>query len=80
MPLRNKLPPIPSSQFNAELTCGHCDGVTGHEPWCITQNASVQYAYQVITDPAQLSVEDHLILHALGVAWMAKKTQRKVRQ
>ena len=61
-----------SNQDSADSACGHCDGVTGHEAWCITQNASVQYAYQVVADSGLLSTGDHLILHALGVTWTSK--------
>jgi hypothetical protein len=35
------------------------------------QNTRVRYAYQLIADSALLSVEDFLILHALGTAWTA---------
>ena len=58
-----------SNQYNAETECEHCRGVVRHEPWCITQNEAVAYAYGVSVDPAQLSFEDELILHALGVSW-----------
>jgi hypothetical protein len=77
MPTRNELPPLHSNKYSADLACGHCDGVIRHEPWCITQNASVRYAYQVITDPTYLSLADHLILHALGVAWTVQKVRLK---
>jgi hypothetical protein len=80
MPRRSELPLLNNNESSADLTCGHCDGATDHEPWCITQNPSVQYAYQIITDPAHLSFEDYLILHALGAAWTAQKTRRKLRQ
>ena len=66
-----------SNQYSADSACGHCDGVIRHEPWCITQNASVQYAYQVIADPAQMSRGDRLILHALGARWTAKRNLLK---
>jgi hypothetical protein len=76
MPLPNEFQLTNCNQYSADLACGHCDGVIRHEPWCITQNTSVQYAYQVISDPAHLSFEDHLILHALGAAWTAQKSWR----
>jgi len=78
MPLSKDLSLIHCKQYSADSACGHCDGVIRHEPWCITQNTSVQYAYHVISDPAHLSVEDHLILHALGTAWTAHKLLVKV--
>jgi hypothetical protein len=69
MPVQDHLPSSHSNQYSADSACGHCDGVIRHEPWCITQNASVQYAYQAVSDPCHLSPGDHLILHALGTAW-----------
>jgi len=73
MPLQDKVPLVFSNRCRADLTCAHCDGVIRHEPWCITQNALVQYAYQVINDPAHMSPGDSLILHALGATWTAKR-------
>lgn len=54
MPVQNQLPLSHSNQYSADSACGHCDGVIRHEPWCITQNPSVQYAYQVVSDPSKL--------------------------
>jgi hypothetical protein len=68
-----------SNQYSADSACGHCDGVIRHEAWCVTQNAGVQYAYQVVSDPGFLSTRDHLILHALGVAWIPKRILSKTR-
>lgn len=56
----------------AEISCQHCRGVIRHEPWCITSNQLVHYAYQIISDPAQLTAGDALILHSLGVRWDIK--------
>ena len=78
MSLENKVSLVHSNQYSADSACGHCDGVIRHEPWCITQNASVQYAYQVIGNPGRLSRADRLILHALGARWTAKRTRPKV--
>lgn len=58
-----------SNQYSADSECEHCSGVVRHEPWCITRNQSVSYAYEAILDPGKLTLEDELILHALGVAW-----------
>jgi hypothetical protein len=44
-----------SNKYSADSACGHYEGVVRHEPWCVTQNASVQYAYRVISDPSHLS-------------------------
>jgi hypothetical protein len=68
-----------SNQYSADSACGHCDGVIRHEAWCVTQNPGVQYAYQVVSDPGLLSTGDHLILHALGVAWTLKRILSKTR-
>jgi hypothetical protein len=73
MPAQSQIPLSHSNQYSAESACGHCDGVIRHEPWCVTQNATVQYAYQAVSDPAHLSHGDHLILHALGAAWTTKR-------
>jgi hypothetical protein len=65
-----KEPPLThSNQYSADSACGHCDGVIRHEPWCITQNDGVRYAFRVIVDPDHMTTGDRLILHALGAAW-----------
>jgi hypothetical protein len=78
--LKQSLSLTHSNQYSADSACGHCDGVIRHEAWCITQNASVQYASQVVSDPSLLSTGDHLILHALGVAWTPKRILAKARR
>lgn len=72
MAVQDQLPLSHSNKDSADLACGYCDGILGHEPWCVTQNASVQYAYQIILDPSQLSLGDDLTLHAWGAAWTTK--------
>jgi hypothetical protein len=79
MPVQDYFPSSHSNQYSADSACGHCDGIIHHEVWCITQNASVQYAYQAVSDPANLNPGDHLILHALGAAWTAKKSRSRAR-
>ncbi len=69
MQRRDGPPLIHSNRYSADSACRHCGGIVRHEHWCRTQKASVQYAYRVVTDPAHLSIEDRLILHALGAAW-----------
>jgi hypothetical protein len=59
-----------SNQYTAETECEHCGGVIRHEPWCITNNPTVAYAYGAVLDADQLTIEDRLILHALGTAWI----------
>jgi hypothetical protein len=78
MPLQSQLPLTHSNRYSADSACGHCDGVVRHESWCMTQNTSVQYAYQVVSDPSHLSPGDHLILHALGAAWTTKRILPKL--
>jgi len=58
-----------SNKYTADSACGHCGGVVYHEPWCITCNREVAYAYEALVDAGKLSLEDQLILHALGAAW-----------
>jgi hypothetical protein len=79
MPVQHQHPSIHSNQYSADSACGHCDGVIRHEPWCITQNASVQYVYQAVSGTGELDPGDHLILHALGVAWTAKRILPRMR-
>ena len=60
-----------SNQYLAAVACEYCQAGPGHEPWCITQNLRVLEAWQPVLDPSKLSFQDQLILHALGVAWIA---------
>jgi hypothetical protein len=71
MLVQDRLPSSHSNQHRADSTCGHCDGTSSHEPWCVTQSANVHYAYQVAGDSCHLSPGDRLILHALGASWTA---------
>jgi len=61
------------NQYNADSSCAHCEGVIRHERWCLTQNADVRYAFQVALYPKHLTLQDSLILHALGVSWNGDK-------
>src|SRR3984957_5481361 len=79
MAVQDHLPSSYSNQYSADSACGHCDGISRHESWCITQNASVQYAYQAVSGTGQLNPGDHLILHALGAAWTGQKMLSKPR-
>jgi hypothetical protein len=58
------------NRYHAQVTCEHCAGVVRHEPWCISLNSSILYAYQIVVDASVLTLSDHLILHALGVKWI----------
>ncbi len=60
------------NQYTADSACSHCSGVVSHEPWCSTQNSNVRYAFQAVIYSDCLTVQDTLILHALGVAWEGK--------
>lgn len=64
-----------SNRYNAGQACEHCEGVVRHEKWCITCDPMVQYAYGVVLDSEKLSLRDRLILHALGVSWVANRCQ-----
>ena len=55
-----------------EIGCEHCRACGHHEPWCRAVNKLVGYAFQIVTDPDQVSFGDMLILHSLGVIWDAK--------
>jgi hypothetical protein len=74
MPQEGHLSGSHTNQYSTDAVCGHCDRFSYHEHWCITQNTSVRYAYQTVADPGLLSLGDHLILHALGVAWTKRRT------
>lgn len=58
-----------ANRYSADSACAHCNRVLRHERWCSTQNSNVRYALQVVLYPDCLTVQDRLILHALGVAW-----------
>lgn len=58
-----------SGRYNAGTVCGHCQGVTEHEHWCVTRDPRVSYAYEIVTSAAKMTFADTLILHSLGVAW-----------
>ena len=61
-----------SNRYHAQAACEHCEGIIRHEPWCITLDPIVRYAYQIVLDPCQLTMSDALILHSLGVMWGGK--------
>lgn len=58
-----------SNRYHAAAECEHCHGIVRHESWCITMDATVAYAYEIVADPAKLTMGDALILHSLGVIW-----------
>jgi hypothetical protein len=64
-----------SNRYNAQGACEHCGGVVCHEPWCMTLNTEISYAYKIVMDPAALTVGDHLILHSLGATWSKQGCQ-----
>jgi hypothetical protein len=62
-----------SNRYTAESACEHCAGIVRHEPWCITVDRIVYYAFEIVADPSKLTVGDSLILHSLGVNWATNK-------
>jgi hypothetical protein len=58
-----------SNQYSESSVCNHCAGVTIHEPWCLTCNTVVRYAFEAALGTGHLTLGDELILHALGVEW-----------
>jgi hypothetical protein len=69
MSVQDQLPLPHGNQYAADAPCVHCEGVIHHESWCATHNACVHYAYEAVLNPNSLSLEDYLVLHALGVSW-----------
>lgn len=61
-----------SNRYSEQAACEHCEGIIRHEPWCITSNPVVYYAYEVVAEPGKLTFGDSLILHSLGVMWEGK--------
>ena len=52
MAVQDHLPSSHSNQYSADSACEFCDGVIRHEPWCITQNASVQSPMHFVDERA----------------------------
>jgi hypothetical protein len=71
VPANNSTTIFHSNQYSLASACEHCGGVVRHERWCITHNPAVNYAYAVVLDAGLLSFSDRLVLHALGVSWLA---------
>jgi hypothetical protein len=61
-----------SNQFSAASACEHCQGIVRHEPFCITLNSRVLYAYEIILDACKLTPGDQILLHGMGVVWEGK--------
>lgn len=59
-----------ANQYTAESACQKCGGVVRHAYWCPACNPAVAYAYDIVRNAGNLSMEDRLILHALGVVWL----------
>ena len=64
-----------SNRYHAQAACEHCEGIIRHEPWCITRDPVVFYAFEVVADPSKLTVGDSLILHSLGARWVDRTCQ-----
>ena len=56
---------------NSNSPCKFCHSIFDHARWCATQNSSVLYAYQIVSESACLTEGDTLVLHSLGVKWEA---------
>jgi hypothetical protein len=69
-----------SNRYNEQAACEHCEGIIRHERWCITLNAGVSYACEIVADASKLTVGDVLILHSLGVMWGGKACQHNWHQ
>ena len=59
-----------TNKYTAEAACEECGGVVRHAYWCAVCNPAVAYAYEIVRNGSKLTIEDQLILHALGVAWV----------
>jgi hypothetical protein len=66
-----------SNRYHAQSACKYCGGIIRHLPTCIEVNDRMRYAYEIITDPARLTMRDELILHSLGVVWTAQGSPGK---
>ncbi len=64
-----------SNRYTAQSACEHCGGIIRHEPWCITADQNVYYAYEIVADPDKLTAGDAIILHSLGVTWGPNQCQ-----
>ena len=60
--------------YNVALACPHCLSVHGHESWCAMRVPTVQYAFEILSEPRKLTLGDALILHSLGVTWSEQAT------
>lgn len=69
-----------SNKYAAEIACEHCGGVVRHEEWCVASNREVAYAYGAVLDASTLTLEDRLILHALGAAWISNSCEGTCRR
>lgn len=58
-----------SNRYHARSACQLCEGIVRHEPWCLTVNPAVWYAYEIVVYPDRVTLEDSIILHSLGVLW-----------
>jgi hypothetical protein len=69
MPAENSTAIFHCNRYTAQSACEHCAGIVRHEPWCITVDRTVYYAYEIVADPSKISAGDSFILHGLGVLW-----------
>jgi hypothetical protein len=53
---------FPQQSLHRRVSVRALWGVLRHESWCITVDATVYYAYQIVLDPGKLTAGDALIL------------------
>lgn len=63
-----------TNKYTADSACEHCQGIIRHETWCITKNANVLYAFDILIHIENMTEQDKIILHALGVIWTVLTT------
>ena len=80
MKLQNNLRTQEVCFSDENMSCARCGGQVVCEPWCETVNACVRYAHDAVLHPSHLSFGDHIILHALGVRWTARRNRTKRQQ
>ena len=59
-----------SNQVSAASACEHCQGIIRHEPFCLTLNSRVLYAYEIILDACKLTPGDQFF--CTEWAWSGK--------
>jgi hypothetical protein len=66
------------AQYFLGRTCPHCEQLDGCAPWCILRNQLVQYARIAVLDGREISTEDEIMLHGLGVLWGSGSARKEL--